>query len=216
LLQQIINQLGGFLHLAPPPPPPPPQEQLVEFEQIFNQLRGFVHLSPPPPPPPQEPPLLLQDLILPEPVEHQVEQVELFGEPVEVPGEETIELESSSDDNEIIVVAEIGAPERRRRPRRVRDEAEYVVESVLDRRYFHRVEQFLIKWTGYDDDENSWEDGHEKRREIPDAISLYFQINGIADDGLMLLQSRDEEFVEDRQPRERPFLARAVKRPRFS
>jgi hypothetical protein len=41
LLQQIINQLGGFLHLAPPPPP---QEQLVEFEQIFNQLRGFVHL----------------------------------------------------------------------------------------------------------------------------------------------------------------------------
>ncbi len=129
MLQQIFNQLGGFLHLAPSPPP---QEQLVEFEQIFNQLRGFLHLPPPPPPPPppQEPPLLLQDLILPEPVEHQVEQVELFGEPVEVPGEETIELESSSYDNEIIVVAEIGAPVGRRRPRRVRDEAEYVVESV--------------------------------------------------------------------------------------
>jgi hypothetical protein len=44
-------------------------------------------------------------------------------------------------------VGEIAAPERRRRrARRVRDEDEYVVESVLDRRYFHRVEQFLIKW----------------------------------------------------------------------
>jgi hypothetical protein len=90
----------------------------------------------------------MQDLILPEPEEQQVEQVELFEEPVEVPGEETIEFESSSDDNETKVVAEIAAPERRRRPRRVRDDNEYVVESVLDRRYFHRVEQFLIKWAG--------------------------------------------------------------------
>jgi hypothetical protein len=29
------------------------------------------------------------------------------------------------------------------------------------------------------------------------------------------LRSREEEFVEDRQPRERPFLDRAAKRPRF-
>ena len=54
------------------------------------------------------------------------------------------------------------------------------VLDVLDRRYFHRVEKVLIKWSGYDDDEKSWEDGHEKRREIPDAISLYFQINEIS------------------------------------
>jgi hypothetical protein len=87
---------------------------------------------------------------------------------------------------------------------------------VLDRRYFHGVENFLIEWSGYGPEENSWELCHEKRVEIPDAISLYFQINGIADDGIMILRSRDEEFVEDRQPRERPFLATAAKRPRFS
>jgi hypothetical protein len=74
----------------------------------------------------------------------------------------------------------------------------------------------LIKWSGYDNDEKSWEYGHEKRVEIPEAIALYFQINGIADDGIMLLRSREEEFVEGRQPRERTFLSRAVKRPRFS
>ena len=133
--------------------------------------------------------------------------------------EEEIHVVASDgdDDDEIVCVGEIAAPERRRRRvRRVRDDDEYVVESVLDRRYFHRVEQFLIKWAGYDDDENSWEYGYEKRVEIPDAISLYFQMNGIADDGIMFLRSREEEFVEDRQPRERPFLARAAKRPRFS
>ncbi len=73
----------------------------------------------------------------------------------------------------------------------------------------------MIKWAGYDDDENSWEYGYEKRVEIPGEISLYFQINGIADDGIMFLRFREEEFVEDRQPRERPFLDRAAKRPRF-
>jgi hypothetical protein len=72
----------------------------------------------------------------------------------------------------------------------------------------------LMKCSGYDDDENSWEYGHEKRVEIPEAVALYFQINGIADDGIMLLRSR-EEFVEERQPRERTFLARAAKKPRF-
>ncbi len=88
---------------------------------------------------------------------------------------------------------------------------------MLGRRYFHRVEQFLIKSVGYNDDENSWENGFEKRVEIPEAIALYFQNNGIADDGIMIFRrSRDEEFVGDRQPRERPFLARADKRPRFS
>ena len=135
---------------------------------------------------------------------------------VQVEVDEPAEEQVTNDD--IIFVGEVVAPERRgrRRARRVRDDdEEYVVERVLDRRYFHGVENFLIEWSGYGPEENSWELGHEKRREIPDAISLYFQINGIADDGLMLLQSRDEEFVEDRQPRERPFLDRAAKRPRF-
>jgi hypothetical protein len=141
-------------------------------------------------------------------------------DPVEVQVEDEEEIHvvvSDGDDDEIVFVGEIAAPERRRRRARrvLDDDDEYVVERVVDRRYFHRVEQFLIKWAGYDDDENSWENGFEKRVEIPEAIALYFQNNGIADDGIMILRSRDEEFVEDRQPRERPFLDRAAKRPRF-
>jgi hypothetical protein len=164
---------------------------------------------------------LQQDPIQAVPVEHQADQVELFEEVEavdEINEDPVIDLEVRDDDNDDIeIVAEVPAPERsrRRRARREFDDEEYEVESVLDRRYFYRVE-FLIKWAGYDDDENSWEYGYEKRVEIPDAISLYFQINGIADDGIMFLRSREEEFVEDRQPRERPFLARAAKRPRFS
>jgi len=88
---------------------------------------------------------------------------------VDEPAEEQV----TNDD--IIFVGEVVAPERRgrRRARRVRDEdEEYVVERVLDRRYFHGVENFLKERSGYGLEENSWELGHEKRVEIPDAISL--------------------------------------------
>ncbi len=181
---------------------------------------------PPPPPPPQEPLEFIQEQIedqVDEPLPVEVEQV--VEDSFELQGEEEVDVEEivnkvneTSSDAEIIVVGEVAAPERRRRrARRVRDDDdEYVVEKLVDRRYFHVVEHFLIESSGYGPEENSWELGHEKRVEIPDAISLYFQINGIADDGIMILRSRDEEFVEDRQPRERPFLARAAKRPRFS
>ena len=156
--RQLVEQIP-----LPPPvaplfinfPPPP-----IHLNQLFQHFIQFLQL-PPPPPPPQEPSVL-------EPVQMQQEAVEP-PEQVELLEEEQVEVQG----DEIIVVGEVAPPERRRRrTRRVRDE--YVVESVVDRRYFHRVEQFLIKWSGYDDDENSWEDGHEKRREIPDAISLYF------------------------------------------
>jgi hypothetical protein len=192
--------------------------------QFLNSFWGYLHLPPPPPPPPHEPLEFIQQQVeeaqIQEPLPVEVEQV--LEDPVEVQVEDEEEeihvVESDGDDDEIVFVGEIAAPERRgrRRARRVRDDdEEYVVERVLDRRYFHGVENFLIEWSGYGPEENSWELGHEKRVEIPDAISLYFQINGIADDGIMILRSRDEEFVEDRQPRERPFLDRAAKRPRF-
>jgi hypothetical protein len=98
-------------------PPLPPQELKVELQQIFNQLRGFLHLTPQ------------------ETVEEQSEQVELIETPVEVDQvgfEEQVvvdvNIEQVPDDDDIEIVAEI--------PRRVRDDDEYVVESVLDRRYF--------------------------------------------------------------------------------
>jgi hypothetical protein len=107
-------------------------------------------LPPPPPLPPEEPPVLQQDPIQAVPVEHQADQVELFEE-VEVVDEinedPVIDLEvRDDDDDDIEIVAEVAAPVRRRKASRVRDDDdEYVVERVIDRRYFHRVEQFLIK-----------------------------------------------------------------------
>ncbi len=118
--QQIFNQLGEFLHL--PPAPPPLIERKVELQKIFNQLRGFLHLPPPPPP---------QDT-----VEEQSEQVELIETLVEVDQvgfEEQVvvdNIEQVPDDDDIEIVAEFPAPERRHRnARRVTDDDEYVVES---------------------------------------------------------------------------------------
>lgn len=37
------------------------------------------------------------------------------------------------------------------------EEEEYKVEAVLDSRIFRRQFQYLVKWKGYSDAENSWE-----------------------------------------------------------
>jgi len=36
-------------------------------------------------------------------------------------------------------------------------EAEYVVEAILDKRTTNGVTQYLLKWKGYSDDDNTWE-----------------------------------------------------------
>jgi len=53
-------------------------------------------------------------------------------------------------------------------PQVLENEEYYEVEKILDKRMFRRQQQYLIKWKGYDDDENSWvnkklliEDGFE-------------------------------------------------------
>jgi len=37
------------------------------------------------------------------------------------------------------------------------EEAEYVVEAILDKRSTNGVTQYLLKWKGYTDDDNTWE-----------------------------------------------------------
>jgi hypothetical protein len=44
-------------------------------------------------------------------------------------------------------------------------------------------------------------------------IQAYFNSNA---NGIMVHRSNDGEFVENRQPRERPLIARAAKSPRFN
>jgi hypothetical protein len=210
-----VEQIPLTLTVAPffifPPPP-------LHLMQFLDSFWGYLHLSPPPPQEPSvfEPKRMPQEPVKePLPVEDEqlgVEEMfmEVMEDIIEEPGD-------TISDDKVVFLEAVAAPKRRRRARQLRDDDdEYVVESVVDRRYFHGVEHFLVEWSGYGPEENSWELGHEKRVEIPDAISLYFYINGIADDGIMILRSRDEEIVEDRQPGERPFLARAAKRPRFS
>jgi hypothetical protein len=128
--------------------------------QFLNSFWGYLHLPPPPPPPSLESPVFEPEQMLQDPVEEPLpvkdEQLGLEEMFMEVMEDIIEEPEDTITDDEVVFLEAVAAPERRRRPRRVRDEDEYVVESVLDRRYFHRVEQFLIKWTGYDDDENSW------------------------------------------------------------
>jgi hypothetical protein len=128
--------------------------------QFLNSFWGYLHLPPPSPPPPsQEPPVFEPEQMLQDPVEEPlpVEDEQLGVEEMFMEVMEDI-IEEPGDtitDDEVVFLEAVAALERRRRPRRVRDEDEYVVESVLDRRYFHGVENFLIEWSGYGPEENS-------------------------------------------------------------
>jgi hypothetical protein len=98
-------------------------------------------------------------------------------------------MELSSDDY-VAFVAAVAAPvrpprERRReeigrgralRPRVVstNDDDEFFVEKVVGWKEERGREYFSIKWAGYTEEFNTWEDGLEKRREIPDMIEDYF------------------------------------------
>jgi hypothetical protein len=39
----------------------------------------------------------------------------------------------------------------------VYDEAEYVVEAVVDKRSVDNKTEYLIQWQGFDDNHNTWE-----------------------------------------------------------
>jgi hypothetical protein len=206
-----------------PPPTPCQLQQLQDQLQIFLQFQTRMQIQH------LQPPIKLELNYLPSPIKHTIlPQTHIqFHEPPQEQNQEPlvrlVELEGRAEphsiqDFKIFFVAEVVEPARReKRARRVREkDDEFGVERVLDRRYFHCLEQFLIKWHGNGDDENSWHFGYEKRREIPHLIEDYFNANGIVDDGITLLNSNDGEFVENRQQQERPLLAKAAKRPRFN
>jgi hypothetical protein len=62
------------------------------------------------------------------------------------------------------------------RPRVVstNDDDEFFVEKVVGWKEERAREYFSIKWAGHTEEFNTWEDGLEKRREIPDMIEDYF------------------------------------------
>ncbi len=67
-------------------------------------------------------------------------------------------------------------------------------------------EFFLIKWSGYSDYYITWEDGVEKRREIPNMVTDYFTELGVDDDVIMRSNYEDvndHTYVNRRSKRRR-------------
>ncbi|KAH0786874.1 chromobox protein 5 [Histomonas meleagridis] len=50
---------------------------------------------------------------------------------------------------------------------------EYEVEAIVNDRIVHRRRQFLLKWKGYPDSENTWED--EKNLNCPELVKEYLK-----------------------------------------